>query len=721
MSLDQLLSVFIEESRTLLRDMEEGLLRLELAPNEPDTLNAVFRAAHTIKGSAGLFGLDVIVSFTHVVENVLDQLRAGGIPADAELSGLLLKCCDHLSDLVEAAASGKGADAADSSTAEALLVRLRLYLGDDGEPRGSLPVEAPAPVEVCGRETPNDCWRIALDFGPDALRNGFDPASFLRYLRTLGDIVRISTRANRMPPAETMDPESCYLGFEIEFKSEADKKTIEDVFEFVRDDCQIHIIPSPDYVASAIERIENLDPRCDKVGEILLEAAAVTPRELNQALEFQSRLADGERPRVGEILVQEAVITDQVVEVALEKQKQVREAKARENQFIRVHAGKLDQLITLVGELVIAGASASLLVQRSNDSALQQSLVTILRMVEDVRASALQLRMVPIGETFGRFNRVVRDVSKELGKAIELKISGAETELDKTVVEKIGDPLLHLVRNAIDHGIEPDQVRLARGKPANGTVHLNAYHESGGIVIEVSDDGGGLNRDKILKKALAKGIVGPHQQLSDQEIYQLIFEPGFSTADQVTNLSGRGVGMDVVKRNIEDLRGSVEIDSREGLGSTLRIRLPLTLAIIDGFLVEVGGIAYVIPLDMVAECLDFTEQEHRQHGGDYLNLRGEVLPLLNLRKHFLMPGIGPSRQNIVVVEFAGHRVGLIVDELLGAFQTVIKPLGKLFDKSLGVSGSTIIGSGKVALILDVPSLIQRATALEAQKLAYEPV
>jgi len=720
MSLDQALPVFIEESRALLQEMEQGLLRLEQAPEDPDILNAIFRAAHTIKGSAGLFGFDAIVSFTHVVENVLDRMRAGEIPPRPDLTNLLLQSCDEISVLVDAATVGTESNAEPTLTGAGLLHRLRRYLetSDARNDIGHLPAETPAPVEVCGEgAVTGDCWHIAVDFGENILRNGFDPASFIRYLCKLGDIVHLATQTERLPPAEHMDPESCYLGFEIDFRSPTDKKTIESVFEFVRDDCHIRITPPSAFAAVAIERIEALKAEADKVGEILVEVDAVTPWEIEEVLILQNEIeARAQRhPPMGEILVQEGMLQQPVVQAALEKQKKIRDAKTGETRLIRIHSGKLDQLINQVGELVIAGATASLLAQRTNDSALQEALSTTLRLVEEVRGGALQLRMVQIGETFNRFNRVVRDVSKELGKDIELQISGAETELDKTVVEKIGDPLTHLVRNAIDHGIEPTDRRIAAGKPAKGTVRLNAYHESGSIVIEVNDDGGGLNRDKILSKAIERGLANANQNLSEQEIYHLIFEPGFSTADKISNLSGRGVGMDVVRRNIEALRGTVEIQSHEGQGSTIRIRLPLTLAIIDGFLVSVGGYSYVIPLNTVSECVELNERE--QYHGSYVNLRGEVLPILNLREHFKVNSQTSRRRNIVVAHFGGQKAGLLVDELMGEFQTVIKPLGKLFGKVRGVSGFTILGSGDVALILDVPSLIQHAASLEAQKVA----
>jgi two-component system chemotaxis sensor kinase CheA len=378
-----------------------------------------------------------------------------------------------------------------------------------------------------------------------------------------------------------------------------------------------------------------------------------------------------------------------------------------------VHADKLDQLIDLVGELVIAGASANLLAQNSGQSRLAEATSVLSRLVENIRDSALQLRMVQIGDTFTRFNRVARDVAKQLGKEIELSISGAETELDKTVVEKIGDPLMHLVRNSLDHGIEAAALRLSRGKPACGTVSLNAYHDSGSIVIEVSDDGGGLDHEKIRAKAVERGLIQPGQPLTDGEIVNLIFEPGFSTVDQVSKLSGRGVGMDVVRRNIQALRGAIDVTSVPGRGTTFTIRLPLTLAIIDGFLVGIDKASYVIPLDSVVECI-----EHPNLSGDrnFLNLRGEALPFVRLRELFAVPGQAPARASIVVVQFAGQRAGIVVDQLMGEFQTVIKPLGAMFPNLRGIGGSTILGSGEVALILDVAALVAIVSASENDRL-----
>ncbi|MDK2124053.1 chemotaxis protein CheA [Parachitinimonas caeni] len=735
MNLEKAKQTFIDEANELLLAFEDDLLRIESAPDpeRPEIINSLFRAAHTIKGSAGLFGFDYIVSFTHVLESVLDKVREGGLTLDAELISLLLNCRDYVGNLIDALESGIEIDPARDADRELLLVRLQVQLkqgiGDPATVAGT-PVVATTVVSVASPEpqeatatreadtVASDHWHLSLRFGPDVLRNGMDPLSFIRYLGTLGRIVYLTTLYDGLPPASQMDPESCYLGFEIEFDSAVDKQTIENVFEFVRDDSTVRIIPPHSKLAEYISLIGSLPEDQRRLGEILLQGGALTYFELEEVLRIQraEQQVDKHAARpLGAILVEENVVPPQAVLAALEKQKQSDERKSNEHRFIKVEAAKLDSLINLVGELVIAGAAANLLATRSHSPELIEATTSIAELVERIRDGALTMRMVHIAETFNRFPRVVRDVSRELGKQIELSIGGGETELDKSMVEKLGDPLMHIVRNAIDHGIEPEAERLKMGKPVEGKLSLTAFHESGSIVIEVSDDGGGINRARVLAKALQKGLVPPDLVLSDREILNLIFEPGFSTAEQVTNLSGRGVGMDVVKRSIEQLRGEIELESEEGLGTLVRIRLPLTLAIIDGFQVVIGRSTFVIPLDLVIECLDLqTDSELLQPR--YLNLRGEVLPYVRLRDLFDIEAPPPARENVVVVQYGNARAGLVVDQLLGEFQAVIKPLGQLFRGIKGIGGSTILGTGEVALILDVPQLIQLASAGERAEL-----
>ncbi len=724
MNLDAALQTFIVESRELLADMESALLNIEHSGDRNEAVNAIFRAAHTIKGSSGLFGLDHVVAFTHVVESVLDEVRDGKIQIVDELVVLLLSCCDHLTYLIDGIDAGQiEADAASDAAGKPLLQQLNRYLPGHAS---AVAVNAENEVQVeriardSGDSDSRNHWHISLRFGPDVLRMGMDPLSFIRYLGQLGRIVGISTIPDALPDADAMDAESCYLGFEIAFDSTADKTAIEGVFEFVRDDCAIHILPPHSSVEAYVGLIRSLPEQALRLGEILVACGSVTQHELESALQTQNNAQGAEAAkRLGDILIEKQAVEPVVIEAALHKQKQMADphrqggdGKSQENRSIRIDADKLDHLINLVGELIIAGATANLLARQSSNPELQESTSRMSNLVQEVRDSALQLRMVKIGATFSRFQRVVHDVSREIGKDIGLQISGEDTELDKTVVEKIGDPLMHLVRNAIDHGIESADLRDARGKPDKGTVKLNAFHESGSIVIQVSDDGGGLKKDRILAKAVERGLIEPDQRLSDSEIFDLIFEPGFSTAEQVTNLSGRGVGMDVVKRNITALRGTIGIQSAEGVGTTVSVRLPLTLAIIDGFLVGVGSSIFVVPLDMIEECIAFDAEA----GQDYCDLRGQVLPLIRLRTLFDITTEEPRRQSVVVIKHAGQHFGVVVDSLLGEFQTVIKPLSRVFSHVKCISGSTILGSGEVALILDMPALYSNVGSKAQQQL-----
>ncbi|WP_167705659.1 chemotaxis protein CheA [Xanthomonas arboricola] len=658
MDMNQLMQTFLAESRDLLEDMERHLLEAERGESSPDAVNAIFRAAHTIKGSGGLFDLPQLVGFTHVVESVLDLVRDDALTLSSELIALLLVCCDHIHALVETAADPAHADAdALAAEAEPLLAQLQTYLQASACGVTATALQHSTPEKQSGY------WRITLKLFADALRYGNSPLKLIRNLRGLGSVESISTDVSQLPSFEALDPEANYLGFQILLRSDADRAAIEDVFEFVREDCDLEILSVPAPMdASAVPASEPVVAAAPVVGTLAAVPAAAPARAPQDT-----------------------------------------GARNTDARSIRVDADKLDRMIDLVGELIIAVAGTNANAQRTGDAQLLESASILAGLVEEVRESALQLRMVKIGGTFSRFQRVVHDVARELGKDIALVVAGEDTELDKSVVEKIGDPLTHLVRNAMDHGIEPADVRVARGKPARGTVGLNAYHDSGSIVIQITDDGGGLNRDRILAKALERGLIEPGRQLSDREVFAMIFEPGFSTAEKVTNLSGRGVGMDVVKRNITALRGTVEIDSSAGVGTTISVRLPLTLAIINGFQVGVGKSVFVVPLDVVQECVEFTPD----YASDYIDLRGSVLPYVRLRELFALGGRTPARESIVVIRQGAQRFGLVVDTLLGEWQTVIKPLSKVFAQVKGISGSSILGSGDVALILDLPSLLQQ--------------
>ncbi|CAK0780280.1 two-component system, chemotaxis family, sensor kinase CheA [Gammaproteobacteria bacterium] len=744
MNMNDALVTFVTECRDLLQVMEQELLHCEQTGADQDTIDTLFRAAHTIKGSAGMFGLDRLVAFTHEAEGLLQQVRDGLLSLEGERVDVLLASVDYITTLVDLVELDGGAPSPEvEERGKALRARLAVAGGSATTSVISSHTAITTAVPPATRENvavvkesgshpdANDFWHISVRFDRDLLRNGMDPLGLLRYLQRLGRIVSIATVTTDLPRAKEMKPEDCYLGFEIGLVSDKTKADLEAVFNFVRENCRLRIQPPRTRLTEYLSYLEDLD-ETERLGEILIRCGALTSWGLSEALRLQTQMAaeatpetlmDGKtseetvRKPLGQVVVEEGMVHPEVVEAALATQRRNRERKAADAASLRVNAAKLDALIEVIGELVIASAGAELLARQVKSAELQEASAAVARLVEGARNGALQLRMVQIGEVFSRFQRVVRDVSKELGKDIELVIHGAETELDKTVVEQIADPLTHLVRNAIDHGIEAAELRTARGKPAHGCLTLDAYHDAGSIIIVVDDDGGGLDFTRIRKRAEERGLLAQGQVVSDAELCKFIFEPGFSTNDIVTNLSGRGVGMDVVRRNIEALRGEVNIETHPGEGSTIYLHLPLTLAIIDGFLVGVGEAQYVVPLDMVAECREFSEGDRElARTQNCLNLRGAALPCVHLCDYFGQREPPARRQNVVVVRAGNRKIGLVVDRLMGQFQTVIKPLSPIFGAVPGVSGSTILGSGKVALILDVPSLIQHAVEQEASHL-----
>ena len=685
MNLDPALYTFIEESRELLAEMEDCLLRVRQQAASEDIINAIFRAAHTIKGSAGLFGLDAIVAFTHVAESLLDEVRNGDVALSPELVQVLLSCCDHMHALIDAVEQQQlQPDNALLAQSQQLMQALQLHSTSNTAPTTSA---ASLHTDDADNTTVR-AWHVAVRFGANVLQNGMDPLSFLRYLRTLGDVSHTEVLTDTLPTLAHLDAEQCYLGFVLHLHTLASLQEIEGVFEFVRDDCELCITP-----LQASAAITGCDPSVCHQGQCTPQTSCAVYTTNTDAAAQEGLAAEQCPIGDGSLAVSTAAAFSAGAPVAAR-------ARSSDMSSVRVDAQKLDHLINLVGELIIASAGATEVARKLRQPELLEANASLTALVEQVRDQALQLRMVKIGATFNKFQRVVHDVSKELGKDIALQIAGEDTELDKTVVERIGDPLTHLVRNAMDHGIEPADVRLARGKPAQGTVSLNAYHESGHIVIEISDDGGGLDRERILTKGVERGLVEPGRALSDKEVFNLIFEPGFSTAAQITNLSGRGVGMDVVRSNITALRGTVELFSQLHAGTMVQVRLPLTLAIINGFQVRVGHSVFVIPLDMVEECVEYTGSS-QQH---YTDLRGTVLPFVRLRDHFALHGPCSPRPNIVVIKHGSQRFGMLVDELLGEAQTVIKPLSRIFSHARGISGSSILGNGNVALILDIPVL-----------------
>ena len=725
--LDAALATFFEESREMLDQMEQTLLRLEDDPDDIEELNALFRAAHTIKGSAGLFGLSDVVQFTHHVETMLDELRNRTIKLDARLSSIIFRSRDHIECLIELSKQGGSLSPEQQATESGLLVDLKIGTTSPTGSTSNAPAIAATSVatKIAEGDGPIEgAWHISARFSEATFRDGFDPIAVISYLSTVGELLQVRTLIPTDAMLETIDPESCYLSFELQLQTAATKQQIEEAFRFVQEDCELRIIPPSADVSEYLALLDAYPGDDQRLGEMLIQCGCITERELSAALNAQKGNTDGGAAQpIGEHLVSQNAVSAEVVDAAVKKQTKQKEQKAEENRMVRISAEKLDSLINLVGELVIAGAGASTIAQSLNSTRLIEASTQVNTLVESVRNTALAMRMVPIGETFSRFRRVVRDVCTELGKEVELELLGSDAELDKSVVEKIADPLMHIVRNSLDHGIEMPAERIANGKRPAGKLVLSALHDSGNVVIRITDDGRGVSRAKVLKKAIERGLVETNAKLDDAQIVALLFAPGFSTADKVSNLSGRGVGMDVVKRNIESLRGTVSLTSEEGQGAVVEIRLPLTLAIIDGFLVRVGATHFVLPLDVVVECInpDGLPADFEDRPTNKLALRGKVLPVIYLRQLFSIDAPRNARQSIVIVRSGAQQVGLVVDTLVGEYQTVIKPLGQLFRAVRGLAGSTILGSGEVALILEPKALIDLAAEIEQQAPDVSPL
>ncbi|MBF0265633.1 MAG: chemotaxis protein CheA [Gammaproteobacteria bacterium] len=728
--IDENVQIFISEAVELLEEIENSLLELENASDDDELLNLVFRAAHTIKGSAGLFGFEHIIEFTHVVENTLDDMRNCIIPISSELITVLMRSKDQIAALVEALPeeesinteeekelvdllnafrSGKSAACAaesnnDETEAEAEATET------SGE-NASLQLEEVTTEAESSDSIQSEHYHISLRLGVDTFREGFIPNALFKQLATIGEIKSAVLVDENMPVLSELDPESCYLGWEIALDSQASKDEIHAIFEFV-EGAQCTILPPSSKISEYRHLIQHIpEDEYLALGQILLQTGTLTEEELQLVLNKQQQTQE----KVGDLLVENKIVQSEVVEQALEKQQKQKVNQQKALSFVKVDSAKLDKLVNLVGELVINGAKMEQLSDRYSDDVLHETMESTISTLEELRETALALRMIPIGATFNRFHRVVRDISQELEKDIRLEIYGADSELDKTVIDKISDPLMHLVRNSLDHGIEMPDEREQLGKSRQGVIKLDAHHEAGMIVIQITDDGAGMDADKLVEKAIEKGVISSGQKLKRGEIFNLIFEPGFSMAKQISNISGRGVGMDVVRRNIEALRGTILITSELGKGTTITIQLPLTLSIIDGFHIKVDQEDFIIPLDMIKECITLNEtqiQESSMH--DYITLRGEVLPLIELRSYYSLSGdYGDDsenhlkhRENIVVVQFGQQKVGLVVGDLLGEIQAVIKPLGRVFKGLNGFAGFTILGSGHIALVIDVPGLVK---------------
>ncbi|TGL90630.1 chemotaxis protein CheA [Leptospira congkakensis] len=719
MDLTEVIDAYLVESEEFLRDTETILLRTEVSTPSDDDLNAIFRAVHTIKGTAGMFGFDSTVKFAHVVENLLDRLRSHDIPFQEELTEILLHAKDHLSYLVLEETKGKIPESK-IDFGNSILEKMEPYLKGTIEEKTNQSDKSPTLSETKSPKKTNNDYEIPaylISFRPNrnVFSQGLDPISFIGYLKKIGTIRSLKTISELSSNLEEYDPELCYLGFEIHLVSNSDLDTVRKVFNFIENDSFLHILPP----GAGIEDLADLSGQLPEeeifLGNLWKEIEVLTDVSLIHYFEELKIRKTGISTPISKSEIPVPSLEPQ--DVSPGSNNLTNQTKDQNKSLtIKVDSKRIDNLINRVGELVVSCANMNQLIGNMEDSNLQESSILAMRLLNEVREISLKLRMVPIGDSFQKYTRTVRDLGKELGKDIRLITEGNETELDRNIVDKLGDPLTHLVRNACDHGLETPEEREKKGKPKQGTIKLNAFHEAGSVVIEITDDGNGIQKEKVWQKGIDKGLVSGSMPDSEEEVFQLLFHPGLSTASQITNVSGRGVGLDVVLQNIESLRGNITVKSTPNQGSRFILRLPLTLAIIDGFLVEVGNNQFIIPMDMVLECLHFTD-ENRADANQFFALRGSLIPYLRLRDYYPSESNDQNlRENIVIVRNGEKKAGIVVERLLGEYQTVIKPMGSVFRHVKGVSGSSILGNGNVALIIDIPSLFERTITLENERL-----
>ncbi len=655
--IDNAAGIYREEAEELIASLEIALLELERTPDDREAVDTVFRALHTLKGSGAMFGFDEISVFTHEIEFAFDLVRDGELRVSQELISITLAARDHIKALLDGT-KVSGAD---------ILGRLARLLATDKIPGPRLPagfVAGDQPVPA-----PQSVWRIRYTPARDCLLNGANPLLLLAELAELGQSsVRAST--NGIPDLLEIDPELCYIGWDVILTSVRPEREIRDVFLFTGDgEVQIDLVDPT--------KSTGLPGIADHPGEA---EAVAAPRAESPSEPFPIR----ERRDSSEN-------TDSMAS-------------------IRVSADKLDHLANIVGELVTVQARLTQLAGASGDPEISFVAEEVERLTEKLRDNAMSIRMLPIGTAFNRFRRVVRDLSRDLGKEVELIAEGGETELDKTVIERLHEPLVHIIRNSMDHGIEVPEMREAAGKSRQGKICLSAEHSGASVLIRIADDGAGLNTVAIRERAVECGLIAPSAELSEDQTHALIVQPGFSTMREVTGLSGRGVGMDVVQRAIETLRGSLQIASARGKGTTMTLRLPLTLAIIDGLLVQAGGAFYVLPLSSILECIELGPAERRKYGGSLVVVRNEPVGCIRLREVFSIPGQPPELEQVVIAETPEGKFGFVVDVVVGDHQTVIKPLSGIYRHVQFISGATILGDGNVALIVDADKLAALALA-----------
>jgi two-component system chemotaxis sensor kinase CheA len=739
--MDEVLEIFLEDCNDQLQLLEDALITMQniddpsKLSDDKESINTIFRAMHTIKGSAGMFGFFDIVTFAHAAEDLLDAAREDTITVSPDMLDLFLVSKDHLEKLIEAETNEQKLDDENVNIGIELLKKLHSFMPghEDSKEEESKQEETVEKInEEKKKERVEDIlkWHISIRFEKDFFTTGMSINSIFNFLNKMGTITTNTPILYNIPSIENLNPLTPYIGFELILEADVSKDEIEDVFEFVYDDVNLSILLFED--SDNFEDINTLIEirQEEKLKQTLIDAnfypaqvfISTTQSEKNQktVVTIPKDIEPEKEINIPQEQVQQKEPQETIQKESVkESQSEVpTTAKKKPASMLRVDSSKIDLLINYMSEIVIENSKILSLVEENanhgdtinnNNSDLEESAQKMRELLEFVRDGIMDIRMIQVGDSFNKFRRIVNDTSKKIGKDVEFVISGGDTELDKTVVERISDPLVHMLRNSIDHGVEIPQDRIAKGKPAKGRVDLRAYPDSGTIVIEIQDDGKGLDKERILAKAIENGQVQVGANLSDSQIYKLIFEAGLSTAEKVSDISGRGVGMDVVRRNIEDLRGTIDIESEIDVGSKIAIRLPLTLAVIDGFLVQVGETKYIIPLDSIQECIELTKKEQNSmKGNNFINLRGDMLPIMDVRKLLQEQQSNSQRENIVIVHFGEKMVGLLVDELLGEHQTVIKPLGPVFENIDGISGGSILGSGEIALIFDIARLIEKS-------------
>lgn len=685
--MDQFQQTFISEAKELLEELEKSLIELEEDLTDMELVAKVFRALHTIKGSGAMFGFNQISEFVHDIENVYDKIRNGEIPLTPEIITITLNARDLIKEMLVYAGEELSDNLLNIKSDISKKIKNFLHKKDNEPQKKQQDKQTQFEKEKKPDET---VYRIKFKPHPNLLQTGNDVTPLFKEISQMGAMT-IVAHLDNIPEINEINPENCYASWEIILTTRQDINAIKDVFIFVEDDADIDI----QQICS--------DDNCEikKIGEILVEKGAVEEETIQAIL--------SEKPRIGEVLVEKGKVSQSQVSSAVAEQEHIKEVANKkkiieESSTIKVDVVKLDKLVNLVGEIVTTQARLAQIALNNTNLEIASVSEEMARLIDDLRDNAMNIRMISIGTLFNKFKRLVRDLSGELNKKINLIIEGAETELDKNVIDRLNDPLVHLIRNSIDHGIESPEERTAKGKNPEGKLVLSARHSGAHVVIEIIDDGKGINPDIIFAKALEKGLVTTREGMSDRDIFNLIFLPGFSTAKKVSNVSGRGVGLDVVRKNLDALRGSVDISSSVDKGTTIFLKIPLTLAIIDGLLTKIANDYFVIPLFLVEGCIELTEDKMHETGGSLVNVRGELVPYINLREIFKINGSIPVIQQAVILRNDEDRFGIVVDSVLGDHQTVIKSLGSIFNNLNFVSGATILGNGEIALILDIEGL-----------------